>query len=205
MKAKYFMYALILLSSMASARDQFSCDKHFGENLQIITEQVSIKTGETVADLEKGDFNGDGLKDKVVILKLNIKSKFDNSVTLLNPPTIWPKGKKLSDRYVNADKVSLPDKDTIALGIIQSEISGKKCHKFVIYNTDYFPASEAKSLFVHVVLMGENDYTDIQKHFLGDLRYDVIALGSWAPGLIYWSNGKYIFDLPSVDPNWDDE
>ncbi|MDR1228427.1 MAG: hypothetical protein LBK55_05310 [Azoarcus sp.] len=79
MKIKYLMYALILLSSMASARDQFSCDEHFVENLQNITEQVSIKFGETVADLEKGDFNGDGLEDKIVILRLNKKSKFDDS------------------------------------------------------------------------------------------------------------------------------
>jgi hypothetical protein len=202
MKAKYFMCALILLSSMASARDQFSCDKHFGENLQIITEQASIKLGETVADLEKGDFNGDGLKDKIVILMLNKNSRFDDDVTLLISSVIRPSDRKPEIQPINAARGPFPDKDTIALGIIQSNSSDKKCHKFVFYNADYFPVSEAKRLFVHVIPMGDKGYgyADLQKYVTGNLRYDAIYLDHLIPGIVYWSNGVYMFELPYGDP-----
>jgi hypothetical protein len=187
---------------MASARDQFSCDEHFGENLQNITEQVSIKFGETVADLEKGDFNGDGLKDKIVILRLNKKSRFDNGVTLLNSSVVVPNDRKPEIQSTNTNKILFPKKDTIALGIIQSNATDKKCHKFVFYNTDYFPAFEAKRLFVRVLPVGDkgSHYADVQKLVIGELRYDAIYLSSGPTGIIYWSNGKYTFELPYGDP-----
>jgi hypothetical protein len=202
MKTKYLMCTFLLLSSIASARSQFSCDNQFGENIQIVTEQTSIKVGETVADLERGDFNGDGLKDKIVILRLNKKSKFDDSVTLLYSRLLWPADSERSIQPVNADKIYLPYKDTIALGIIQSNISDKKCHKFVIYNTDYFTVAEVKHLFVHVVPVGDKGYgyTDIQKRVTGNLRHDAIYLDHLMPGIVYWSNGTYMFELPYPDP-----
>ena len=202
MKAKVFVYALALLSSVASARDRFACDSYFGENLQIITEQMLPIDGKTMADLEKGDFNGDGLKDRVIILRLNKTSKFSNAVTLLNQAAIWPRNRKSGDLPANVDKAHLSIKDTIALGIIQSDGSDKKCHKFVIYNTDYFPSSDAQFLDVRIVPVDDKEfgYADFQKYIsqnfgLEELRYDAIHLNSLARmALVYWSNGKYVFN-----------
>jgi hypothetical protein len=154
MKAKVFVCVLALLSSMASAGEPFSCDSHFEENLQIITEQLGwFGRGKNLADmgLERGDFNGDGLKDKVVVLRLNKATKLDDGVTLLNLPAVLAIDRKPGNQAANTSSPALPASDMIALGIIQSDVSDKKCRKFVIYDTSYFSV-KAEHLYVKVFL-----------------------------------------------------
>jgi hypothetical protein len=199
-----------MLSSMASAEEPFSCDTHFGENIQIITDKISFGYKRTAANL-RGDFNGDKLEDTIVILKLNKASRFNEDIILSNPPVIWFSDRKPDVQPANADKVPTPEKDTIALGIIQSELSDKrKCRKFVIYNTDYFPTSEAKYLAVGIIPAGDIRYgypyhqREVLEKLGEDLRYDAIYLSTpKSTAWVYWSNGRYILDLPN-DPEESD-
>jgi hypothetical protein len=197
MKAQSFAYILALLSSMASAKDAFFCNSHFGENLQIITEQLGwFGQGETLPDmgLEKGDLNGDGLKDKVLILRLNKATKLDDGVALLNLAAVLAVNRKSGIQAPT--NIPLPVKDTIAIGIVQSNISNKKCRKFVIYNTSYFP-DNAKHLRAEVFFTSNENYGLLQRNVSMDLRHDAIYLNTpdKGTGLIYWSKDRYVFDL----------
>jgi hypothetical protein len=198
MKAKCFVYALALLTSVALAREPVPCDNHFGENIQIVTGQIGLESGKTLAEmgLEKGDFNGDGLKDKVIVLRLDKTTRLDNGVTLLNPPAALVTDGKPDAHAANAAHPALPGSDATALGIIQSDTSDKKCRKFVIYNTSYFPV-KPEQLYVSTFFASHEDYARLQKVVSGDLRHDAIYLGTpvTAVGLIYWSKGRYVFDL----------
>jgi hypothetical protein len=204
MKAKAFVYALALLSSVASARDQFACDNNFGENLQVLSEKIFVIDVKTRANFGEGDFNGDGLKDRIVLLRLNEATQFRGGVTLLNLSEAFrSNGRESAGQANNANKLSFPNGDTISLGIVQSNISDKKCRKFVIYNTDYFPSShEARHLSVTVIPVADtaSEYGDFQKYISQnfgseELRYDAIHLNSPSRiALVYWSNGKYVFN-----------
>jgi hypothetical protein len=212
MKAKVFVYALALLSSVASARDQFACDNHFGENLQIVTEKrfdIDIKTK---ADFGEGDFNGDGLRDRVIMLRLNKTTQFHDGVTLLRSSMteLNGGGLKQSTNQVDAGEVGSLTKETIALGIIQSNISDKKCRKFVIYNTDYFSPEYLAVTIVHAA-NPEYPYPDLQGYVSGNLRHDAIYLNAsnlstpYNVALVYLSNGKYMLEIviPEEFPSYE--
>jgi hypothetical protein len=201
MKAKAFVYALALLSSVASAKDQFACDNHFGENIQIVTEKRFDVDRKTRGDFREGDFNGDGLRDRVIMLRLNKTSQFYDGITLLRSSATelngYESNGKQSTDQVDVGEVSYLTKDTMALGIIQSNVSDKKCRKFVIYNTGYFSPANEKSLAVSIIYAANPDslYTDLQKYVLGDLRHDAIYLYASDLAIVYWSKGKYMFEV----------
>jgi hypothetical protein len=211
MKAKAFLYAMALLSSVTSAKDQFACDNNFGENLQIVTEKRFPINIRTWTDFGEGDFNGDGLKDRVILLRLNRTTQLHDGVTLLRSSVTEmngyeQNGKKSTDQ-VDVDKVASLTKETIALGIIQSNITDKKCRKFVIYNTAYFSRVDEKNLAVSIIYAANPEYlyTDLQKYVLGDLRHDVIYLNTFSMAVVYWSNGKYMFEVaPDEFPDGDE-
>ena len=203
-----------MLSSMASARDQFACDNYFGENLQIVGEKI-FEDIKTKIDFGEGDFNGDGLKDKVLMLRLNKTTQFHDGVTLLRSSVTELNGGELkqSTGQVDVGKVASLTQDTIALGIIQSNVSDKKCRKLVIYNTDYFSPLMQKYLAINIVHAAnpEYPYPDLQNYVSGNLRYDAIYLngsnlnGTNRVALVYLSNGKYMFEIviPEEFPSYE--
>ncbi|MDR3221398.1 MAG: hypothetical protein LBU46_05225 [Candidatus Accumulibacter sp.] len=196
MRVKIFALPLAMLPLIAQAKEQLSCDDHFGANLQVITEQMTFRDGDTTADL-KGDFNGDGLEDRVIVLKVDKTVQFNESVTVSDTPLTWSSVRKPEIQFVNVSKVLYPAKEAIALGIIQSDLSGKTCKKYVIYNA--VPASKVKQFNVGVVHAQSVEYVFYQKNASQKLSYDAILLqydldGPLDATLVYWNNKKYIFD-----------
>jgi hypothetical protein len=190
---------------MASAKEPFSCDNHFGENLQIITEQVSVRYEKTVADLATGDFNGDSFKDKLLILRLDKTTKFNDDV-VVHPTLIWLDNRKPNSHFTSIKGIYSFVANPIALAIIQSDTSDKKCRKFIVYTT--VSASEAKHLLVDIFHVKNEWYKSFQNLASSRMNYDAIYLrfylniptASPPAALIYWNNDKYIFDLPVPNP-----
>jgi hypothetical protein len=100
---------------------------NFGENIQIYE---GIKAHHNGKLLEAaGDFNGDGVKDKVVLLSISKNSKFAPDVVVSNPFTY----QTFYERDAN-----LTDTPSMALGIIHGGAKTTDWKRFALYNNAVF-------------------------------------------------------------------
>lgn len=75
------------------------------------------------------DLNGDGVKDRVVLLSISKKSKFVSDIVVSNP---FPK------QFFHKDDANLTDTPHLAIGIIHNATETAACKRFVIYNNAIF-------------------------------------------------------------------
>jgi hypothetical protein len=187
----------VLVSSVQVAEAHFSCNNDFGKNVQIITEQMRQKWGKLYkADLN-GDFNGDGIQDQIIILKLDRATRFKKGVVLLNPAIFDLKVEKSSNK-----KMVLPEKPSVALGIVHSN-NGNDCQKFVIYNPEYFPVYEKARLLVKVIHAGDRGHEQYNDYDLATerIKHDLIYLDAERSAIIYWNGKEFKLELPYADPS----
>jgi hypothetical protein len=193
MKSIALLFSLILPFGVTAGEVAPSCNDNFGENVQVFTELVDYADGKVNL---KGDFNGDGIKDHIVILVIDKTSKFAPDTELLNP-FLKVLGTKPGDVTISA---GLPTVKTVALGIVHGAPPDKACKKFVVYNRDFFPTSTGESV-KDVISLGIHtpgdtshiSWADLKKTALGRyLTHDIVQLaGSSGEVFLFWGKKTY--------------
>jgi hypothetical protein len=138
MKSVAFFLCCVL-SFAVKAEEITSCNDNFGENLQVFSELTDYAGNKEVLT---GDFNGDGIQDRMLALAIDQSSKFAQDVEVLDPFVKGAIGPKPNSRDV-VITAGLPEVKTLAVGIVHGAPSGEACRKFVVYNRVFFQSSIA--------------------------------------------------------------
>jgi hypothetical protein len=122
----FLSIALILSFSFCYAKDD-DC-LNFGKNIKVFTDLEKLLGDDGKRVKNTLDLNGDGVKDRVVLLSIGERSKPKSNVIANNPFMI---------HQYNDDQFR--DPPNIAIGIIHNATKDKPCERFIIYNYLLFP------------------------------------------------------------------
>jgi hypothetical protein len=188
MKAfSFILTVLFILPFQSWARD---CND-FGTGVSLYTQKTS--RGDS-ADNFVADYNGDGITDRVVFLRLVSKPEFAPDVKVV---------------YLFGDKPEYPENGSVAIGIILMGKAGY-CEKQVIYNDGFFRPGETATgegdpLPVKLIKKNSDAFLFWKKQEKSPfkkrdekLRFDALEIGSESGNcLLYW--GKTGFTV-----TWDE-
>lgn len=133
-----------------------------------------------MADLA-GDYNGDGIVDRVVFLRLIDKPVFSDDVKVI---------------HLFDEKPVYPDKGSLAIGMILNHKEHEACEKYIIYNDFFFALGKSG--------MWENTHHDYQiglvkkgdqywQKRIENLKHDALfIMDESAEGfLLYWDGMSF--------------
>jgi hypothetical protein len=125
--ARLLLTHLVMLAPIYAENSIDAC-LDFGRDIIVFTdlEKLSKEAAEVKSTLE---LNGDGVKDRVVLLSISKRSKFAPDVIVSNP---------FKRQVFHVGDANLTDKPHMAIGIIHSATKTKPCKKFIIYNNAVF-------------------------------------------------------------------
>jgi hypothetical protein len=171
-----FFLVLLLSTRPAWAED---CDD-FGTGISLLPVQKVMDGGASANDFH-GDYNGDGILDRVVFLRLIDRPEFSKDVT-----TVVNINPALDPLY--------PKDGSVAIGIILAGGKGESCKKYVLYDDSLLHVRMNKNpegfpFFVKRVKRRDPTFY-FWKNQIKELKYDAMQLGVLDMDmLIYW-NGK---------------
>ncbi len=178
MKRKFFISisAIFFLINFAS----FSFSADFGKNIQVKKDLKNI--------ILIADFNGDQLKDTVVLLEIGANSLPLKECAISNP---WY-GKSIRQ-----------DGEPLSIGIISSNKALNKPSLTIIHDSSFFstPIWTSNKIPIDIVTKGTAKFKQ-WKETVSDLKNDAIVLGTEAgiDILIYWNGKAYMLFQPNEEP-----
>lgn len=181
---KYILSVVTLLfTGFTFALNAFGESDIFGTHIKV------LNISSTESRYLTGDFNGDGIEDKLYLISLEKNTKISKGVKTLNP---WSK------------KNSSPGSRSLALGISHGGNTAHTAFNFIIYDPDYFSTPiwrQTHTFPISLVKKNSKEYST-WKTSVPALPGDAIVLGTEAgiDILLYWSGITYVVFWPDEEP-----